>query len=130
MRRVRWRRVREPLRRPRLLLIAPFGSYRTVPFLAAAGARADVVLVSEGAANVVSSGLPGLRLPLHDLDACERAVRQEMDRGGPFQAILGLDDWGTEVAGALATRLGLAANPPQAARSKEGTAPGRRTGVI
>ena len=114
MRRVRWRRVRESLRRPRLLLIAPFGSYRTAPFLAAASARAEVVLVSEGTANVVSSGLPGLRLPLDDLDACEHAVRKEMDRGGVFQAILGLDDWGTEVAGALAPRLGLAANPPQA----------------
>ena len=106
--------MRESLKRPRLLLIAPFGSYRTAPFLAAASARADVVLVSEGTANVVSSGLPGLRLPLHDLDACERAVRKEMDRGGAFQAVLGLDDWGTEVAGALAPRLGLTANPPQA----------------
>ena len=96
------------------MLIAPFGSYRTAPFLAAARARADVVLLSEGAANVVSSGLPGLRLPLHDLDACERAVREEIDRGGRFQVILGLDDWGTEVAGALAPRLGLAGNPPQA----------------
>ncbi len=102
------------IRQPRLLLVAPFGSYRTAPFLAAARARADVVLVSEGTANVVSSGLPGLRLPLHDLDACERAVRAEVDRGGAFQAILGLDDWGAEVAGALAPRLGLAANPPQA----------------
>ncbi|WP_298138098.1 ATP-grasp domain-containing protein [Acidiferrobacter sp.] len=106
--------MREPLKKPRLLLIAPFGSYRTAPFLAAAGARADVVLVSEGTANIVESGLPGLRLPLHDLDACERAIREEMDRGGAFLAVLGLDDWGTEVAGALALRLGLAANPPQA----------------
>ena len=108
------RRVRSALKKPRLLLIAPFGSYRTAPFLAAAERWAEVVLASEGTSNIVRSGLPGLRLALDDLDGCERALRDEMERGGPFHAILGLDDWGTQVAGLLAPRLGLAGNPPRA----------------
>ena len=106
--------MRVALEKPRLLLVAPFGSYRTAPFLAAAEKRAQVVLVSDGTANVVSTGLPGLRLPLSDLAACERALQDEIARAGPFQAILGLDDWGAQVAGALAPRLGLSGNPPEA----------------
>ena len=114
MRGLRRRRVRGALKKPRLLLVAPFGSYRTAPFLAAAERWAEVVLASEGTSNIVRSGLPGLRLALDDLDGCERALREEIGRGGPFQAILGLDDWGTQVAGFLAPRLGLPGNPPQA----------------
>lgn len=113
---LRQRRVRGALRKqkPRLLLVAPFGSYRTAPFLAAAEKWAEVVFASEGTSNIVQSGLPGLRLALDDLDACERVLREEIGRGGPFQAVLGLDDWGTQVAGFLAPRLGLAGNPPEA----------------
>lgn len=110
----RWRRVRVPLKRPRLLLIAPFGSYRTAPFLAAAERSAEVVLASEGTANIVDAGLPGLRLPFGDLPACQAILTEEARRRGPFQAILGLDDLGAEIAGALAPSLGLAGNPPSA----------------
>ncbi len=92
--------------------MAPFGSYRTVPFLEAAQRQADVVLASDGSSNLVSSGLPGLRLPFHDLAACRERLREEMARNGPFQAILGLDDKGAEIAGALAPLLGLPGNPP------------------
>jgi biotin carboxylase len=94
--------------------MAPFGSYRTVPFLLAAQRQADVVLASDGSSNLVSSGLPGLRLPFHDLATCRERLQEEMARGGPFQAILGLDDKGAQIAGALAPLLGLPCNPPQA----------------
>lgn len=92
--------------------MAPFGSYRTVPFLEAAQRQADVVLASDGSSNLVSSGLPGLRLPFHDLSACEQRLREEVARSGSFRAILGLDDRGAEIAGALAPVLGLPGNPP------------------
>lgn len=92
--------------------MAPFGSYRTVPFLLAAQKQADVVLASDGSSNLVSSGLPGLRLPFHDLAACLERLQEEVARGGPFQALLGLDDKGAQIAGALAPLLGLPGNPP------------------
>ncbi len=92
--------------------MAPFGSYRTAPFLLAAQSQADVVLASDGSSNLVSSGLPGLRLPFHDLAACLERLQEEVARGGPFQALLGLDDKGAQIAGALAPLLGLPGNPP------------------
>lgn len=94
--------------------MAPFGSYRTVPFLLAAQRQADVVLASDGSSSLVSSGLPGLRLPFHDLAACWERLQEEVARGGPFQALLGLDDKGAQIAGALAPLLGLPGNPPLA----------------
>ncbi len=113
MRGLRRRRVRG-LKRPRLLVIAPFGSYRTAPFLAAAAEHADVVLASEGSSALVRSDLPGLALPFSDLEACRRLLTEEARRAGAFRAILGLDDRGTEIAGALAPLLGLRANAPRA----------------
>ena len=94
--------------------MAPFGSYRTVPFLTAAQSYADVVLASDGSSNIVSSGLPGLRLPFHDLETCRLRLQEEIERAGPFRAVLGLDDWGAQVAGTLASLLNLPGNPPQA----------------
>lgn len=85
-----------------------------MPFLQAAQRQADVVLASDGSSSLVSSGLPGLRLPFHDLVRCQERLREEMARSGPFQAILGLDDRGAEIAGALAPALGLPGNPPLA----------------
>ncbi|MHB8253625.1 MAG: ATP-grasp domain-containing protein [Acidiferrobacter sp.] len=85
-----------------------------MPFLTAAQAHADVVLASDGTSNIVSSGLPGLRLPFHDLETCRLRLLQEVEQSGPFRAILGLDDFGAQVAGALAPLLGLPGNPPRA----------------
>lgn len=85
-----------------------------MPFLKAAEPHADVVLASDGSANIVSLGLPGLRLPFHDLESCRVGLSQEVARSGPFQAILGLDDWGTAIAATLAPFLGLACNPAEA----------------
>ena len=85
-----------------------------MPFLEAALQRAEVVLLSDGTANLVSSGLPGLRIPFQDLEACRAKLGEEIERGGPFQAVLGLDDEGAQVAGALAALLGLPGNPPRA----------------
>ncbi|HUW97752.1 MAG TPA: ATP-grasp domain-containing protein [Acidiferrobacter sp.] len=110
MRRLR-RRLRVLGKRPRLLIIAPFGSYRTVPFLTAAHKRADVVLASNGSSTIVDPGWPGLRLPFDDLEACRIRLFDEVERGGAFRAVLGLDDWGAQIAGALAPLLGLPGNP-------------------
>lgn len=128
MRGLWWRRwwVRVPLEKPRLLIVAPFGSYRTAPFLVAAEKLANVVLLSDGTANIIRPEYPGLRTSFQDLEACHITVREEVERGGPFHAILGLDDWGTQIAGILGPALGLAGNTPhalQTARRKDWARP-------
>ncbi len=108
--------VAGPTRR-RLLVVAPFGSYRSLPFLEAVRAvGVTPVFATEGASALVDSGVPGLRLRFADPAHCVREIREEVCRHGPFAAVLGLDDWGTEIAGAIAAELGLAANPPAAVR--------------
>lgn len=82
-----------------------------MPFLAAAAKRADVVLASDGSANIVNLGMPGLRIPFHDLETCRLRLEDEVRRAGAFCAVLGLDDWGAQVAGSLAPLLGLPSNP-------------------
>ncbi|MDA8362203.1 MAG: ATP-grasp domain-containing protein [Gammaproteobacteria bacterium] len=101
--------------KPRLLVVAPFGSYRSVPFLEAVRAvGVTPVFATEGKSALVESGVPGLRLPFADPARCISAIREEIRRHGPFAAVLGLDDWGAEIAGTIAAELGLAANAPAA----------------
>ncbi len=103
--------------KPRLLVVAPFGSYRTAPFLEAVRVAGAVpVFASEGTSPLVDPGAPGLRLTFADPDGCVRDVGEEVRRHGPFAAVLGLDDLGSEIAGVIAAGLGLAANPPSALR--------------
>lgn len=95
----------------RLLLIAPFGSYRTAPFLhAAQKLGAAVVLATDGLSDLVSTQFPALRLPFSDLNLCIKRLQDEVARSGPFTALLGLDDRGAEIASALAPALGLPSN--------------------
>ncbi|MBI3571363.1 MAG: ATP-grasp domain-containing protein [Gammaproteobacteria bacterium] len=100
----------------RILLIAPHGSYRTAPFLAAAKTRGiDVLIASEAKHSLVSAYAQGLHLNLDDLQASLQTILREAQRQ-PFAAVLGCDDASTELAALAATELGLAHNPTTAVR--------------
>lgn len=100
--------------KPRLLLIAPHGSYRTAAYIEAAH-RLDVemLVASEGRFSVVSSYAEGLHIEPRDPDAALALILAEANRRA-FAGIIGTDDCTAELAARAATALGLAHNPPQA----------------
>lgn len=100
----------------RILLIAPHGSYRTAPFLAAAKTRGiDVLIASEAKHSLVSAYAQGLHLNLDDPQASLQTILREAQRQ-PFAAVLGCDDASTELAALAANALGLPHNPTAAVR--------------
>ncbi len=100
----------------RILLIAPHGSYRTAPFLAAAKTRSiDVLIASETKHSLVSAYAQGLHLNLDDPQASLQTILREAQRQ-PFAAVLGCDDASTELAALVANELGLPHNPTTAVR--------------
>ncbi len=105
-----------PARARRLLLIAPHGSYRTAPFIEAAGQRGiEVLIASESRHSLVSAYAGGLHVDLGDAAGSLRAVIAE-GRLRPFAAILGTDDASTELAAQACKALGLRHNPPDGVR--------------
>jgi biotin carboxylase len=102
--------------RARMLVIAPHGSYRTAPFLAAARRlEVDVLIASQGEHSIVSAYADGLHIDLRDPDAALRKILTEA-KARPFAGIIGTDDATTELAAAAARALRLPHNPPEAAR--------------
>ena len=102
--------------RPQILLIAPHGSYRTAPFLAAAAdLDADVLIASPGKNSIVSAYADGLHIDLRDPEAALLSIL-EQSRRRPFAAIIATDDGTTEIAALAARALHLPHNPPQAVR--------------
>ena len=100
----------------RILLIAPHGSYRTAPFLAAAKTRGiEVLIASEAKHSLVSAYAQGLHLNLDDPQASLQTILREAQRQ-PFAAVLGCDDASTELAALAASELGLPHNPTTAVR--------------
>ena len=103
-------------RRPQVLLIAPHGSYRTAPFLAAArDLDVDMLIASPGKHSIVSAYAGGLHIDLHDPEAAVVAI-QEQARRRPFAAIIPTDDSTTKIAALAARALHLPHNPPEAVR--------------
>ena len=103
-------------RRPQVLVIAPHGSYRTAPFLAAAhDLGVDVLIASPGKHSIVSAYADGLHIDLHDPEAAVRAI-EEQARRRPFAAVIPTDDSTTEIAALAARALHLPHNPPEAVR--------------
>ena len=97
------------------LLIAPPGSYRIAAYLRAAsrlGTR--LLVVSEGQYSMAAEG--GLRVDLDDQDRALESIRAAAVREGGFSAVVAPDDATVELAGRVASELGLAGNPPGAAR--------------
>ena len=100
----------------RVLLIAPHGSYRTAPFLAAAKTRGiDVLIASETKHSLVSAYAQGLHLDLDDPQASLQTILREAQRQ-PFAAVLGCDDASTELAALAAAELDLPHNLTTAVR--------------
>jgi biotin carboxylase len=100
---------------PRLLLIAPPGSYRTTAYLAAAQRRhVDVLVASEGKHSLVSEIAGGLHVDLTSSDALDTLLQANRER--PFCGVVATDDATVELGSRIAASLGLPHNPPRAAR--------------
>lgn len=103
-------------RKARVLVIAPNGSYRTVPFVVAAQRiDAEVFIVSHGKYSLTGASTHGLHVDLDQFDAALAAILHE-HRQRPFHTVLGTDDATTELASRVAQAIGLAHNDPSAAR--------------
>jgi len=100
---------------PRLLLIAPPNSYRTVAYLESAREQGvDVLVASEGKYSLVGEIAAGLHVDLSAPDALDRLLEAARDR--PFSGVVATDDTTVELGSRIAQALGLPHNEPQAAR--------------
>lgn len=104
------------------MLIAPYASYRTVPFVQAAQALGvEVVIASHDRGALVAAGSRGVHIDMGDVDAAMRTLLAAAQQT-PFAAVMGTDDASTELAARVCAMLGLAHNPPaavQLARRKD-----------
>ncbi len=103
--------------RPRVLLIAPHSSYRiSAYYQAAAGLGIDLVVASQGEHSLIPEIASGIHV---DLEAPKEALEiiVEQAKREAFQAVIASDDVTVELASHVARRLGLAHNPPSAART-------------
>jgi biotin carboxylase len=102
--------------KPCVLIVAPHGSYRTMPFIAAAerlGIRA--LIASEGKHSIVSAYAQGIHINFRE----EEQALQELLRAAAQHHIIGVigtDDTTTELAAQLAQVLELPHNDPAAVR--------------
>ena len=100
---------------PRLLLIAPPNSYRTVAYLESARQQGvDVLVASEGKFSLVGEIADGLHVDLSAPDAFESLLEASRDR--PFSGVVATDDTTVELGSRIAQALDLPHNEPQAAR--------------
>ena len=105
-----------PPQNARVLVIAPHGSYRTAPFVAAARrVAAEAFIVSHGKFALTGASAQGLHVDFDQLDAALAAILHEHHQR-PFRAVLGTDDATTEFAAHVAQAIGLPHNDPAAAR--------------
>lgn len=101
---------------PCVLIIAPHGSYRTMPFVAAAQKMGvHALIASEGKHSIVSAYAQGIHINFQDdknaLQDLLRAVENHHIVG-----VIGTDDASTELAAQLAQALQLPHNVPAAVR--------------
>jgi len=102
--------------RPRVLLVAPRDSYRTVPYIEAARRQGiELLIASEGREALSGSDAPGLRVDLHDLPrSIESVTRAAATRA--FAGVVGTDDTSLQLAVEASARLGLPHNPIESIR--------------
>lgn len=101
---------------PRVLIIAPHGSYRTSAFIQAAKQQqCEVMIASQGEHSIVSEYAQGLQIDLKDHD-CAVATIIEAARARPFVGIIGTDDSTAVIATRVAEQLGLPHNPIESVR--------------
>lgn len=101
---------------PSVLIIAPHGSYRTMPFITAADRLGiHAIIASEGKHSIVSAYAQGIHINFQDeaqsLQELLRAAEQHQIVG-----VIGTDDMTTELAARLAHILDLPHNDPAAVR--------------
>jgi len=102
--------------RPRVLLIAPPGSYRVHAYLDAAhDLGLGMLVASEGEHALIPGFRDGLRVDFSDPEDVIRRVRR-IHRDRPVAAVVATDDGTVEIANRVAAALGLAHNAPSAAR--------------
>ena len=100
---------------PRLLLIAPPNSYRTVAYIKSARRQGvDVLVASEGKFSLVSDVAGGLHVDLSDPAALDVLLAENRRR--PFSGVVATDDSTVELGSRVAQSLGLPHNPPSSAR--------------
>ena len=100
---------------PRLLLIAPPNSYRTVAYLESAREQGvDVLVASEGKFSLVGEIAAGLHVDLSAPEALD--ILLEASRVRPCNGVVATDDSTVELGSRIAQALGLPHNEPQAAR--------------
>ncbi len=99
--------------RPRLLLIAPYSSYRTTPYISAAEQEGvDVFLVSGKSSLDLPSNVPGMSVDFDQPDKALGLIRQQL-AAQPVSAVLPTDDSTTGFAAHLAREFNLIANRPE-----------------
>jgi biotin carboxylase len=104
-----------PLRR--VLLIAPYGSYRTAAFMQAARRhQADVVIATQDRCALVGVHTLGLHVDMQDEEAALQTILTQAERT-PFCAVIGTDDASTALAARVSAALLLAHNPLPAVRT-------------
>lgn len=104
-----------PLRR--VLLIAPYGSYRTAAFMQAARRhRAEVVIATQDRCALVEAHTSGLHVDMSDEEAALKTILAQAQQT-PFCAVLGTDDASTALAARVSAALCLAHNPLDAVRT-------------
>lgn len=102
--------------RPRVLLVAPRDSYRTAPYIRAAGRQGvELLIASEGEHAVAGMEAPGIRIdtrdPARSLSALFEAAHER-----PFSGVVGTDDATSELAAQVSAQLRLPHNPLDAVR--------------
>ncbi len=104
----------DELSRSRILIIAPHGSYRTMPYFSMAKQLGlDVVIASQGEHSIVSAYAEGIVIDFHDPEAALNKLLAESKRL-PFAVIIATDDASLELAAKLAMELGLPHNAAHA----------------
>jgi biotin carboxylase len=97
--------------RPRVLIVAPHGSYRTAPFVeAAAGMGARAVVASEGRHSIVGACAGGLQVDFQRPGEALGIILADVRRNGPYAGVIGTDDDSAELGARIAASLGLPHN--------------------
>ena len=98
------------LKRDRVLIIAPHGSYRTSSFIQAAkNLDVDVIIASQGKHSIISDYVHGLHIDQNYSDDALNTILTEA-KHHPFNVVIGTDDIATGLAARVAEELHLPHN--------------------
>ncbi len=101
---------------PRALVLLPSTTYRAADFVSAADALGIDLVVASDQPPPFDMGDRYLQVDCSDLDNAVETILDLADRVG-IDGVVAADDAGVVVAALAGTKLGLSANPPEAARA-------------